>query len=392
MVLGSSAVEEKALLRMAQEIGGAHPEMANLPDTGAFAVNFILERSTMNLKERKAIKRLLIRSTNWIGDAIMTTPAVRAIRRNFPEAHISMLAKPWVAPVFAHSPHVDEIVIYDSGGRHTGTLGPLRLARDLRGRRFDAAILLQNAIEAAIIAFLAGIPRRIGFDTDARRLLLTHPVRRTKAIKSIHQTGYYLKILEGLGLATGPPTLELHLDPADSRRAAQLLVEFKVAPDRPIIGLNPSATFGPAKQWFPERYAALGDRLARDLGATILIFGGPADRDLGQTITGQMSAPAIDVSGRTRLGEAMALIDCCTAFVTNDSGLMHVAAALNTPLVAIFGSTNCTTTSPFSDTSRIVRVPVECSPCMQQVCPLGHMNCMRQVSVEMVADAVKDLL
>ena len=176
----------------------------------------------MNLKARKAIKRLLIRSTNWIGDAIMTTPAVRAIRRNFPDAHISMLAKPWVAPVFAHSPHVDEIVDYDAGGRHAGAPGTLRLAKDLRTQRYDAAILLQNAIEAAIIAFLAGIPRRIGFDSDGRRLLLTHPVRRTRAIRSIHQTGYYLKILEGAGLSTGSPDLELHLDPADIRRGGAI--------------------------------------------------------------------------------------------------------------------------------------------------------------------------
>lgn len=346
----------------------------------------------MNPQERKAIKRLLIRSTNWIGDAIMTTPAVRAIRRNFPNARISMLAKPWVAPVFAHSPHVDEIIVFDAGGRHAGVFGTLRLAKDLRKGRYDAAILLQNAIEAAIIAFLAGIPRRIGFDTDGRRLLLTHPVRRTKAIKAIHQTGYYLKILEGAGMTAGRPTLELHLDPADTRRAAQMRAEFGIAPGRPLIGLNPSATFGPAKQWFPERYAALGDLLNKQLGALILIFGGPSDRELGRTITGLMSAPAIDLSGRTSLGEAMALIDRCTAFVTNDSGLMHVAAALGTPLVAVFGSTNWTTTSPFSDTSRIVRVPIACSPCMQPVCPLGHMNCMRQVSVAMVADAVKDLI
>jgi heptosyltransferase-2 len=346
----------------------------------------------MNVKARKAIKRLLIRSTNWIGDAIMTTPAVRAIRHNFPDAHIGMLAKPWVAPVFAHSPHVDEIVVFEAGGRHAGVGGTLRLAKDLRAQRYDAAILLQNAIEAAIITFLAGIPRRIGFDTDGRRLLLTQPVRRTRAIKSIHQTGYYLKILEGAGLLTGPPTLELHLNPTDTRRAAQMLAEFGIAPDRPLIGLNPSATFGPAKQWFPERYAALGDRLNQELGALILIFGGPSDRELGQTICRRMAAPAFDLSGRTSLGEAMALIDCCTAFVTNDSGLMHVAAALNTPLVAVFGSTNSTTTSPFSDTSRIVRAPIPCSPCMRPVCPLGHMNCMRQVSVAMVADAVRDLI
>ncbi len=346
----------------------------------------------MNLKERKKIKRLLIRSTNWIGDAVMTTPAVCAIRRNFPSAHVSMLAKPWVAPVFAHSPDVDEIIVYDANGRHHGVVGTVRLAKDLRAYRFDAAILLQNAIEAALIAFMAGIPNRIGFDTDARRMLLTHPVHCTTAIKSIHQTGYYLKMLEGAGLVAGEQTLALSVGPENRQRAGRILSAYGITPVVRVVGLNPSATFGPAKQWFPERYAALGDRLNKDLDATVLIFGGPSDRELGRTISRMMAAPSIDLSGRTTLDEAMALIDRCDAFVTNDSGLMHVAAALNTPLVAIFGSTNSTTTSPYSDTSRIVRVLIECSPCMKPVCPLGHMNCMKRVTVDMVVDAVKGLL
>lgn len=338
------------------------------------------------------VKRLLIRSTNWIGDAVMTTPAVRSIRQNFPDATIAMLAKPWVAPVFAHSPHVDEMIVFDAHGRHRGVGGIVRLAKELRRHRFDTAILLQNAIEAALIVCMAGIPRRIGFDSDARRLLLTHPVHRTAAIKAIHQTGYYQEMLKGAGLHTGAPTLELVLGMAERQRAGQRLREHGIRPGTRIIGLNPSATFGPAKQWFPGCYAALGDRLHQALGAAILIFGGPLDRDLGRRIGAMMTAPHIDLSGRTTLGEAMALIDRCDAFVTNDSGLMHVAAALNTPQVAIFGSTNPLTTSPYSDTSRVLRVPMACSPCMQPVCPLGHMNCMKAVSVEMVGEAVLGLL
>ena len=178
----------------------------------------------------------------------------------------------------------------------------------------------------------------------------------------------------------------------EKRQAEKILAAHGFGPDRRIIGLNPSATFGPAKQWFPQRYAALGDRLNQTMDAAIVIFGGPSDRDLGRQIARTMRAPAIDLSGRTRLGEAMALIDRCDVFVTNDSGLMHVAAALDTPLVAIFGSTNSTTTSPFSATSRIVRVPIECSPCMKPVCPLGHMNCMRLVTVDMVSRAIEELL
>ncbi|MGA6927226.1 MAG: lipopolysaccharide heptosyltransferase II [Desulfosarcina sp.] len=344
------------------------------------------------MKDYNNIERLLIRSTNWIGDAIMTTPAVRAIRHNFPDAQISMLAKSWVAPVFAHSPHVDDIIVYDAHGRHKGVAGPIRLARELRRYRFNGAVLLQNAIEAALIAAMAGIPVRIGFDTDARRLLLTHPVRCTPAIKSIHQSGYYLEILKGIGLDAVDRRLELHLGADDRAHAKQILIDHRVDPAATIVGLNPSATYGPAKQWFPERYAALGDRLRQEVGATVLIFGGPSDRQLGRTIANLMAAPAVDLSGRTRLGEAMALIDRCDAFVTNDSGLMHVAAALNTPLVAIFGSTNPVTTGPHSPTSRIVRAPIACSPCMKPVCPLGHRNCMRLITVDRVHDAVRDLL
>lgn len=346
----------------------------------------------LNTDQIKSAERLLIRSTNWIGDAVMTTPAVRAIRNNFPESHIAMLAKPWVAPVFAHSPHVDEVLIYDAGGRHKGFTGTIRLARDLRKYRFDAAILLQNAIEAALIAFWAGIPTRIGFNTDARRLLLTHPVRCTKEIKSIHQTGYYLEILKGAGLSVGDRTLELFLGQRDKQGAQKVLETHGVGDADLVIGLNPSATFGPAKQWFAERYAELGDRLSETFHAKILIFGGPSDKVLGRRITQMMACPAIDISGNTTLGEAMALIARCRVFVTNDSGLMHVAAALNTPLVAVFGSTNSTTTSPYSRTSRVIRSPIACSPCMKPVCPPGHMDCMKGVSVAQVFDAVKELL
>ena len=158
----------------------------------------------------KKIERLLIRSTNWIGDAIMTTPAVRAIRENFPQAEISLLAKPWVAPVFENSAHVDNIIIYKAGGRHGGLWGKVRLARDLRRYHFDAAILLQNAFEAALITFLAGIPIRIGFNTDARTLLLTHSVPRKPEIRKVHETRYYLEILRGVGFT--PRGADLYLE------------------------------------------------------------------------------------------------------------------------------------------------------------------------------------
>ena len=322
----------------------------------------------------------------------MTTPAVRAIRRAFPDARIGLLAKPWVVPVFEDSPHVDELLIYDAQGRHRGLAGKFRLARDLKSHSFDAAILLQNAFEAAFITRLANIPRRIGYDTDARRLLLTHPVPCTPAIKTIHQTGYYLRILQGIGITAADDRLHLTIGRRHRQRAERILKDCRVNRDDIIVGINPSATFGPAKQWFPHRFAELADRLRNEFGARILIFGGPGDQPLGSRIARAMMHPPVDLSGRTTLGEAMALIERCSLFITNDSGLMHVAAALETPLIAIFGSTNPITTGPVGPNSRVIQSQLPCSPCLKPHCPEGHLDCMNQIDVDTVFNAAEEML
>lgn len=343
----------------------------------------------LNLKN---VKRLLIRSTNWIGDAVMTTPVVRAIRKNFPDAEISILTKPWVAPVFESSPYIDNILIYDDSGKHKGLSGKLRLARELKQYGFDAAILLQNAFEAALITFFAGIPYRIGYNTDARGFLLTHSVPCTPQIKKMHQTGYYLGILHGIGLETDGLGLDLVVDKKYQKRAVEILEEYGISSADRLVGINPSATFGPAKQWFPKRYAALSDKIHEIFGASILLFGGPGDREMGVRISQMMQHPPIDLCGKTNLEEAIALINMCNLFITNDSGLMHVAAALNIPLIAIFGSTNPVTTGPQSQKSKIVRVPIKCSPCLKPECPEGHLKCMDQIDIDMVFEAVREIL
>ena len=322
----------------------------------------------------------------------MTTPAVKAIRRHFPLARISILAKPWVAPVFAHSPRIDEMIVFDDPGRHSGPAGIWRLSGQLRQKRFDAAILLQNAIEAALIATAARIPRRMGFATDGRGLLLTDRVWRRPGVKRLHQSRYYLEMLKGLNMPEHGRDLELELDPVDREWAQGFLRPYGIGAGDLVVGLNPSATYGPAKQWFIDRWAELGDRLARDKGARVLIFGGPADRDLGRDLAGRMACRPLDLCGRTTLGRAMALIETCGLFVTNDSGLMHVAAALNRPLVAIFGSTDPVATGPLGPNSRVVRTRLPCSPCLKTHCPLGHTACMASIGVDAVAAAAGNVL
>ncbi len=338
------------------------------------------------------IRRLLIRSTNWIGDAIMTTPAVQALRRNLPEAQITILTKPWVAPVFENSIHVDAVMLYQSEGRHKGLIGKMRLIQELRQYRFDAALVLQNAFEAALIAFLAQIPCRIGYAADGRKWLLTHPLNRPSALTKIHQTQYYLNLLRVFGFHDDHFDLYLRLENDIRNRAQEILEAYGVGLNAPLVGINPSAAYGPAKQWFPERYAELADRIHQLLGAHILLFGGPEDGPFGRQIAQMMHHTPVNLAGKTSLKEAMALIERCRILITNDSGLMHVAAALKVPLVAIFGSTDSGATGPLNPKSRVVSVPVDCSPCLHRECPEGHLNCMDRIDVQTVLLAVKELM
>ena len=343
----------------------------------------------MNTIAPEDIRRILIRAANWVGDAVMSTPMIRAVRRNFPLAEIHVLAKPWVAPVFENSPDVDRIISYDARGRHANTRGILRLCGELRAEDFDLAVLVQNAFEAALIARLAHIPRRLGYNTDGRTLLLTHAVPMTRRIKRRHQIDYYLGVLEGAGLRTFGRETALYISAAERVRAARILKKASAAHTDGIIGLNPGAAFGGAKRWLPERFAELGRRLrSRRPGRPVVIFGGPGEADLGNAIRRGIGEGGINLAGRTTLREAMALIERCRIFVTNDSGLMHAADALNIPVIAIFGPTNHTTTSPSGPYSRMVRVPVPCSPCMKPECPiedpLRRHQCMRAVTVDRV--------
>ncbi len=340
------------------------------------------------------IERILVRSANWVGDAIMTTPALHAIRKNFPHAHITLLAKPWVIPVFENSPDIDDIMMYEAQGRHNGLAGLWRLAMDIRKRQFDLAILFQNAFEAALLAFLAGIRHRVGFTTDGRTALLNHRVRSWRPLKRGHLVDYYLGLLAGAGLTLQGRQLKLFLTEAEMNVARRLIQQKVSATGRPLIGLNPGATFGTAKRWLPERYTKLGKRLISELEAQVFIFGGPKEADVGQQLAAAIGRECIDLSGQTTLRQAMALIGQCDLFITNDSGLMHVAAALNRPQIVVIGPTDPTATGPSNPNSRLVQVKEAChlSPCLKPHCPIIDHRCMTAISVDMVMSASLTLL
>lgn len=338
-------------------------------------------------------KKILIRSANWVGDAIMTTPALSAIRHNFPKARITLLAKPWVVPVFEHNPHIDELMVYEANGRHKGPMGRWRLSRDLKRGRFDLAILFQNAFEAALIAWLAKIPRRLGYTTDARTLLLTDRIRNWRALKKGHLIDYYIGLLTGADMLAQDRQMRLYLSNQEQKDAQKKLSVLGVAKTGPIVGINPGATFGTAKRWPAERYVELSRRLIKTQLAQVLIFGGPGEAELGEKISTQVGKGCLNLCNRTNLREAMALIQCCQAFVTNDSGLMHVAAALKIPQVAIIGPTDSVATGPTNSASCMIQIPGSCdlAPCLKPDCPTDH-RCMTAIGIESVLDATVHMM
>ncbi|HNY51010.1 MAG TPA: lipopolysaccharide heptosyltransferase II [Smithella sp.] len=347
-----------------------------------------MKQLKVSILPKKRFNKILIRGTNWIGDAIMTLPAVASIRATYPQAHIAMLAKPLVVDIYKTFSDLDEIIIYENKFDHS--TGVFALARILRDKKFEAAILLQNAIEAAIIALAARIPVRAGYDSDARGLLLSHSVRRTKAIRKVHQVDYYLEMVKALGCV--PVDQEMHLeDRINLSDVQQILKKFIPDPQKAVIGIAPGATYGPAKKWFPERFAAVAGRLSEKFSAQVILMGGKADAETAREVQRLAGKEFINLCGMTSVREAVYLISQCRLFISNDSGLMHVAGALNVPTVAIFGSTNPVTTAPAGRKSVIVHHEVPCSPCLKKECP-SDFRCMELISVEDVLKAASKLL
>jgi lipopolysaccharide heptosyltransferase II len=346
---------------------------------------------------RDTVQRLVVRGPNWLGDAVMCEPALRGLRRLFPQVSLTLLVKPTVAELFANHPAIDCILLYEDKGRHAGLAGKWRLASELRRARFDLAVLFQNAFEAALLAYLAGIPRRYGYATDGRSLLLSDPVIKPDRQTLLHQVQYYWNLLQPLGLTGDPTQPELFLSTVEERSMAERLAKAGIAETDRVIGINPGSTYGGAKRWLSERFAESTERLCRRLNESggrrtaVIILGAKGEEPLGHEIAARLSARSTVLSGTTSIRELMAAVKRCAVLVTNDTGPMHIASALQIPVVGIFGPTDWRTTSPYGANHALVRHPVDCAPCMLRECPIDH-RCMSGVSVEQVYEAAAKLV
>ena len=326
-------------------------------------------------------ERILIVAPSWVGDAILSEPLVAVLREPLGEPIVDVLAPPWCAAVYARMRGIGHIVENPLGHGELGLGRRRALAREIRARAYTRAFILPNSFKSALIPWFAGIPRRIGYAAEARRALLTETRRLDpKAVPRLVDRFVALAVPMGRLIPTPPAPVLV----PNAANAAAAMRALKLSTHRPIAIFCPGAEYGPAKRWPAEHFIALARRLLEE-GYAVWLLGSPNDQAAALPIAAAI--PGVrDLTGRTDLGTAIDLLSLASVVVSNDSGLMHAAAAVGRPLVALFGSSSPDYTPPLSPLAQIAKIDIACSPCFQRECPLGHFKCMRELDVEVVHD------
>jgi heptosyltransferase-2 len=338
-------------------------------------------------------ENLLIVLPSWLGDVVMATPTLRALRNRFPDARISYVLRRNLRPICAGMPWADRLITY----RH-GTTPLLSLAARLRSGQFDAALLMPNSFKSALLCKLARIPRIIGYDRDARGMLLLDdrlpvPNRRMGRFVPTPMIDYYLGLAEHFNASLHDRRMELFVTAKEQSDAARIQNACQLNDaNRPWIFMNPGANFGSAKIWPLEYFAQISDRLCDRLGATVLLSTAPRERPIADRILELCKNPVIDLqSHRPSLGSLKEIIRRCDLMITNDTGPRHIAAAFGVPVITLFGPTDPNWTRIDFDLERQLSVPVECGPCQLKKCPLDH-RCMTRLRPDLVWPVVVELL
>jgi heptosyltransferase-2 len=341
--------------------------------------------------------KIMVRATNWVGDAIMALPALRAVRAKFANAHIAIVARPYVADIYRGQGVCDELIAYDPRGAEKGIGGRERLGARLRAAKFDAALLLQNAFDAAWLAWRSGIPERIGYARDWREILLTKSIPVPKAGEiPAHEQFYYLELVRRAGWVErieGEREISLTILREAGAAAEQKLIAAGVRSNangagKLRVAIGAGASYGSAKCWLPERFAKTANRLMAESDAEIILFGTANETAVSNAIISGMKRKPVDLTGKTAIAELPALLSRCQLFIGNDSGAMHVASAVGVPVVAIFGPTDAFGTAPVTPKCTIVQEKPYCSPCFLRRCPTDH-RCMTSVTSESVTAAAR---
>jgi len=336
----------------------------------------------------EGLNRILIRGVNWVGDTILTYPSVQGVKKLFPHSHLAILVPNHLADLWRDFPFVDEIISFYKKNGIGSVREDVLISRLIRKKRFDLALIFPRSFRSAFQIFLAGIPIRIGYQDGGRSLLLTHQIQREERLLHIHRIHYYWNLLEPLGKLEAIPSPRLVLREENRHWAEKRLEQLGLLDGRALIGINPGAAYGLAKCWPPDRFGELGRKLYEKNKVTSLIFGRKEEQRIASEILKSLGNGGIDFTGETNLLQLAALLERCHLLVTNDTGTMHIASAVGTPVVAIFGSTDPITTGPWGDGHIVIKKDVSCSPCLKRVCPTDQ-RCMKLITVDEVEEVVR---
>jgi len=327
--------------------------------------------------------KILVKGVNWIGDSLFMTPALSALRKGFPNSHISLLISPWVSEVFDGNSDVDEIIIYDERGKQRTLKGKIRFIQSLRNRNFDIGIIMQpRSYRAALFVYLSGIPERIGYSHSLRNLLLTRKIEFPRV--PIHNIDMFLNIVLSLGVLPGRMEPYLPSSPKAEVWADRFLEERGVKQGELLIGINPGA-FKQSKRWPEPRYAELSDILIREFRAKVIIFQGLGEEEIVGRVVSLTREEGI--VAKTGIKELAAICRRCKLFVGNDTGPMHVAAASGAPVIALFGPADPKRSRPRGRDHMVIKKDLPCSPCSRRVCK--ELTCMKSITVEDVLQAIR---
>ncbi len=338
------------------------------------------------------LPRALARTPNWLGDAVLAFPAITCIVRSMGESAVTLVSHVRVAPLYERKFVGVEVVTFDPERLNRGVGGLVRFSRRLRrAEGYEWGFVYPPSISSAVMIRLAGIHNRVGYASFGRGWLLTHCMPKLRR-GTVHLVDEYLGLCEPAGIPIVTRSVELVPSQEDLASGKRDLIGAGWAVGSPLVGIAPGARYGPAKQWPADRYAALADRLWKERGLSVVQLGSAGDREVGARVQSMVSSPIIDLMGKTTLCDLIGILPWLRLLVTNDSGIMHLAAAIGTPVIALFGSTDPKWTGPRGEGHRIIRHPVPCSPCFRRTCRYSSIECLESIVLDEVMEGIQVVL
>ncbi len=344
----------------------------------------------MQTLERLEPQNIIVRMPNWIGDLVMATPILSDLRKAFPKARITAMCRSPICELLRQDLEIDELFCFSKAGGFGRRSEKKNIMEKLRKGQYDLGILLTHSFSSAWWFWQGKVANRLGYECNGRKLLLNRSMPLPDNIQHQHLVVTYKMLLEPLGIPVSDTAPRLYLTEKEIADATTLLKQRGVPEGAIVVGINPGATYGSAKCWLPERFRQVAERLLQDQDLYLVFFGDQATASLVGEICEELSSRVINLAGATTLCELASIISLCDVLLTNDSGPMHVADALGTPIVALFGSTSEIVTGPYRS-GTVIHKHVECSPCYQRTCPIDF-RCMKRIEADEVYHAIQKML